>query len=449
MKTKTKWKIIAIIIGVVCLGAYFAANHVLDQFVQKGTLARLIGRKTAAKLEADAGYLPFVWRGMTLRSDGILVRGKPPRALTEMSGVNLRAYCSLQNLWQRKWTITRLQASHLQVAFGQAAATHLQKILPRDPELQPPIETSSPLKLDIRETLIPRTDVFWGEKPEMVGYLKDVEARFYPKDHGLDSYARGGTFRQTGWPELKVEELRLHYSKPKLTVASAIFSIGQLRNFSVTGDFDFGERGAMRLHLQTVQVPAEPFILGFWHGKLDGTFDSESDLHKEFGVNSKTDAAGEIRFTRAVVHDVAMLAKIAMITRHPQFEKPKIDVLKMHYRWSGTRLDITQFEAETKGLMRIEGEFALENQNIEGKFRIGVAPDVAESIPGAREKVFTDSRGGYLWTSMTLNGPASHPREDLKKRLVAAAKEYFAKGFLSSIFKPGKQVLEMLDGLYQ
>jgi hypothetical protein len=269
----------------------------------------------------------------------------------------------------------------------------------------------------------------------VLGYLKDVEARFYPSDHGLDAFGRGGTFGQTDWPELKIKDLRLHYAKPILTVNSAVLSIGQPHNFVVTGSFKFGQGGAMRLHLHSTHAPADPFTIGFWHGKLDGVFDSDTDLHKEFETGAKVDATGEIHFTRAIVHDVQALSQIAVLTRHPQFEKPKIDVLNIR--------------AEAKGLLRLEGDFAIENQEIEGKFKIGVAPDVAESIPGAREKVFTDARGSYLWTTVSLSGPAHHPREDLKQRLVAAAQEHFAKGFLSSIFKPGKTVLEMLDSLYE
>jgi hypothetical protein len=50
---------------------------------------------------------------------------------------------------------------------------------------------------------------------------------------------------------------------------------------------------------------------------------------------------------------------------------------------------------------------------------------------------------------MTLSGPVQHPREDLKERLVAAAQEHFAKGIFSRIFKPGKQVLELLNAIYK
>ena len=106
-------------------------------------------------------------------------------------------------------------------------------------------------------------------------------------------------------------------------------------------------------------------------------------------------------------------------------------------------------EIEAKGLLRIEGDFAVVKGNIDGKFRIGVAANVVESIPGAREKVFVDERGGYLWTTMNLTGPMDHPREDLKQRLLAAAREHFNNGIFSSIFKPGKAVLELIDSLYK
>jgi len=50
---------------------------------------------------------------------------------------------------------------------------------------------------------------------------------------------------------------------------------------------------------------------------------------------------------------------------------------------------------------------------------------------------------------MNLTGPMDHPREDLKQRLLAAAREHFNNGIFSSIFKPGKAVLELIDSLYK
>lgn len=386
---------------------------------------------------------------MSVHSAGILAHGRPPHHLTALSAVNLHASCSLKNLWQRKFIITRLQTSHLEAAYGDAAAQRLQKILVAEPKLEAERQTESLLNIDIRETDIDQTDVYWGTSSEDIGELKAVSSRFFPKDHGLDIFGRGGTFRQAGWPELKVDELHFNWSESKLLIKSALLSFGQPRNFNVTGQFDFGEQRSMQLHLSTKQTPAEPFVTGYWKDRFEGVVDSESDLQKNFEPGQKVNASGDLTFSRAVVHNVQALAQIAIVTRHPQFEKPKIDVLRFHYRLMGDRLEVSKFEAEAKGLCRLEGEFALENKNIEGKFKIGAAPDIVETLPGAREEVFTESRGGYLWTSLTVEGPANHPREDLKQRLVAAAQKHFAKGILAPLFKTGKPLIDLLQDIYK
>src|SRR5712671_7580079 len=137
----TAWRKLGIAITVLLVlgvAGYIAATRTLDHLVRDGTFLRLISRKTAVKLNADScGYLPLAWRGMLIRSDGLQARGKPPHSLVELSATNLRAHCSLKNLWRRKWTITLLEASHLEAAFGPAAAAQLTRILPRQPELEP------------------------------------------------------------------------------------------------------------------------------------------------------------------------------------------------------------------------------------------------------------------------------------------------------------------------
>ncbi len=450
MKIQTKLGIAALIVLAVCAGGYFAATRTLDHLVRDGTFLRLISRKTAVKLNADScGYLPLAWRGMLIRSDGVLARAQPPRSLVELSATNLRAHTSLKNLWQRKFTIRLLEASHLEAAFGPAAAAQLTRILPRLPDMESRIDTSSPINLDIKETDIPRTDIYWGATPDGVGGLKEVHSRFFPKDHGLEIFGRGGTFHQTGWPDLDVAELHFDWANSKLVVKSVFLSIGQPKNIRVTGGFEFGEHGSMKLHLSSKQAPVEPFVTGYWKGKFEGVVDSESDLDKQFEADSKVNANGELNFGRASVHDVKALKQIAMVTRHPQFEKPKIDILRFHYRLAGDRLEVSNFEGEIRGLCRLEGEFSIEHGQIDGTFKVGAAPDVVETIPGAREKVFTESRGDYLWTTLRLTGPSNHPHEDLSQRLIAAVQEHFARGILAPLFKPGKPLIEMLQEIYK
>src|SRR6202011_689385 len=141
-------------------------------------------------------------------------------------------------------------------------------------------------------------------------------------------------------------------AKPAIVVKSAFLSLGQPKNLSVTGRFEFGQHGSMQLHLSSKQAPAERFVTGYWRGKFEGFIDSESDVEKQFDSNAKMNANGQLNFSRAVVHDVQALKQVALVTRRPQFEKPKIDILRFRYRLNGDRLEISNFEAEIHGLCR-------------------------------------------------------------------------------------------------
>ncbi|HST30547.1 MAG TPA: hypothetical protein VLK27_06875 [Chthoniobacterales bacterium] len=103
---RQKVAIAAGVILFIALGLYFAATRTLDHLVRDGVFLRLISKKTGVKLHADCGYLPLAWRRLLIRSDGLLARGQPPHSLVELSATNLRAHCSLQNLWRRKWAVT-------------------------------------------------------------------------------------------------------------------------------------------------------------------------------------------------------------------------------------------------------------------------------------------------------------------------------------------------------
>jgi len=449
VKQRNLWALGLCLVAALILAGYSASHYVVDRFSHHDIANGLVGQKTALLLQADSGYLPFVWAGESVRSDGLLVRGKPPRCLTEMRVIGLHADSTGRNPWQHRWTIRRLQAAQLEAAFGEVAARQLQITLPQQPSIEPPVEPGTALTIEILETIIPKTTIIWGNKPELLGSLRDVETRFYPKDHQLECLARKGTFNQAGWPQLNVEDVIIHYRQPKVMVESAAFSLIRPKNITATGELDFGENGSMDLRLVGVQVPADPFIAGFWKGKIDGVYDGECRLRKQFRPDRLVEVSGELHFTRAVVHNIATLNQLAALTGNAQFERFRLDVLKARYNWNGRRLEVANAEIEAKNLFRIEGDFAIENGNIDGKFRIGVVPNVLESIPGARDKVFLDQRAGYLWTTMNLTGPIRHPQEDLKQRLLAAAQEHFNSQIFSSIFKPGKGVLELIDSLYK
>jgi len=47
-----------------------------------------------------------------------------------------------------------------------------------------------------------------------------------------------------------------------------------------------------------------------------------------------------------------------------------------------------------------------------------------------------------------VSGPLSNPQNDLKPRLVAAAKAHFARKLLAPLLKPGQEIVEQLEKLF-
>ena len=110
-----------------------------------------------------------------------------------------------------------------------------------------------------------------------------------------------------------------------------------------------------------------------------------------------------------------------------------------HYE-NGT-LKLTSFVAESKGLLRIEGAGQRNvNGNIEGSFQIGVTPQTLQWLPGSRERVFTVTRNGYLWTDILVGGTLENPTENLSARLSSAMGAAIIEQGTNLIKNPAKAV---------
>ena len=156
-------------------------------------------------------------------------------------------------------------------------------------------------------------------------------------------------------------------------------------------------------------------------------------------------SAGSLSVARGELTALPVLDQIALFTGTQQFRRLSLSRVSADFRQDGAKLRVTKFVAESVGLIRIEGDFIVENSAIDGTFQVGVTPSSLAFIPGSREKVFTESRGGYLWAPMRLTGPLNKPAEDLTARLSRAAGDAVvdtAKGAAEEAVKTGKDVIK-------
>ena len=465
--------IAAVLVVVVASMALYAPRAV-EKKLEGGDVRELVSRHTAQELQMAAGFKSLEWQGLEVKSDGLLARSPDPSRSRELHAHQIQAEASLSDLQSRRIRVKTLSVAHLEMAFGEAALKGLQDTFASPPELLQPTADDGSVTWDtqIEKLESSRTDLYWGQEEQSTGHLRDVAVMATRQGEGnYRLQGKGGVLRQSGWPELTVRTFTGGYADKTLTIETSDLTLGEGGEVHLSGQIsDKQGRGEMLLKIRAERCPAAPFLSEELRGKFAGTFATEAEMRRgaeesapgrkpnqeqgkkaeAAGVERRsTEILGKISFAGASVKGIEALNRAAEFTEIRRFKHLELDVLEGEYEWRDGELEVKDFVAEAQGLVRMEGHFKVKKREIRGTFKLGASHEVIGAFPGAEGSVFT-RRGGseYGWTTVHLTGSLDHPDEDLKPRLVAAAKAYYAKKFLAPILKPGKLIIEAIESLY-
>lgn len=260
----------------------------------------------------------------------------------------------------------------------------------------------------------------------------------------------GGVLRLATGQEWKVEGVEGRQRGDSLFVTASRFRFGERGEISVTGETAKGGRGEWKgtfaqLPIETATSHEYGFIPADWraemHGELGGDFSvvtSGSSLRYEVRVSLSN---GEIAA-------LPLLEQVAKITRIDRFRR-----LPLHRATATVEQDergvvkVSKLNVESRGLLRVEGDFVIQDGLIDGTVYVGVPQAVLQWVPGAQERVFTTQREGLYWTPVRLSGMAAHPTEDLSARLMEAAAEESVRAVKESVRESAKGVIEAISPL--
>ncbi|MBE7157546.1 MAG: hypothetical protein INR62_03770 [Rhodospirillales bacterium] len=364
--------------------------------------------------------------------------------------------------------IELLSIASLQAAYGPAGAKLLPPGLPLPPPpLESAVDTPGKMKVEIDRVSVARADIAWGSDDSAAGGILGTRAETVTEGTGaMRAMLKGGTFRQSGWPDLPLESATVRYARPMLHLEGAKLRLPSLASpededgkkkeeadagdISVAGEVRFEEATPLEARLKFTHCPVGPLLPERWRARLlGGRFEGEAKVNAALR-DEKAPASyrGSFDARDGTLHEMKMLREIAHITDREEFRRLRLRRVRAEFVWDGHKLTVRNFagDAGREKLLRVEGEFEIEDQRIDGTFQIGVTPGIIEKIPGARERVFTRESDGYVWTRVRLTGSLDHPHEDLRERLVAAAKAEIANRFLGTLLGPGKEVLKLLEG---
>lgn len=393
------------------------AKNAIDAYLRSERFRAFLARKAGSALEAEATVAPLHFETSSFYVDSFEARGTSAAKFSSLQLDGLRAELRWRRFFEHVWQVDSLDVQRLRVDL---AGPRLDR--PPGPKLRSDRRVPAhrdgvgwlPDRVEIGTATIRDVQLTWDH-----GALRGTAFEIQPLDGGWKIEGAGGTIAHGDLPVLGVQRLDLACRGPSLFVKGAEFRQGDSGSVIVNGEINFDER--LDLHAVIRNVALTPWLAGDWRARLHGDASGEIDVRMPLPLRGSPEITGRLALANGQLEALPVLNQIASFTRTQQFRKLALSRASCEFTQREARLEVRKLVAESEGLIRIEGGFAVENSTIDGSFQVGVTPASLQWLPGSQARVFTEARGGYLWAPMRLAGPIESPHEDLSSRLLAAA----------------------------
>ncbi len=426
------WIIPVACILLTALAALIASTWI-DRFLHSDAFRKLIGTKTGEALDSEAVYGPLRWAGSSLFSDSLIATGLPGSTVESLRADQIRADLNWRAIFQGVWRVEKIEVINFEGIFRPGSNEAPDQ--PRRPEVRG-FASLLPRRFEVREVDIAKADVqFRAAQGVEMASLQDSALRLRPDGAGWTIEGHGGVLRLLNPPALDVVSFRSRIQGDAFFLTDAQCRLGDSGKVSASGEFT----SSSKLRVEWNQIDIAEFLDPVWRDRLTGLLAGTASLvWPETGLQAGK-ATGSFRLTNGLAQNLQLLDRVAIFTGAPQFRRMPLQEVSGNFEWSNEAVRITDLVAESKGLMRLEGNCTIATAGIvDGTFRVGVTPQTLQWLPGSRERVFTVAQGGYVWTNVKINGSLNDLREDLSSRLAAAMQD--------EAIHQGTQVIKELPG---
>jgi hypothetical protein len=229
----------------------------------------------------------------------------------------------------------------------------------------------------------------------------------------------GGTLRLpvSFLPDIRLDRARLRYQDQRLFLNSASASAWREGHLEASGEWDV-RQNIYQIEGGLSGVKCAELLNETWAKRLTGNVATDFTLSNP--ANSLT-ASGHLTVRDGVLTALPILDALAAYADTRRFRTLALSEAHCDWRWQNEILSLTNLVIASEGLVRLEGDITIRGQELDGTFRLGLAPGTLASIPGAETDVFAPGERGLLWTPLRISGTLDDPEEDLTDRLVAAA----------------------------
>ena len=400
--------------------AALATSVWIGRFLRSEAFRKLIATRTGEALGSETIYGPLRWTGSSLFVDSIEATGLPGSIVESLRADQVRADLSLRALIDGVWRVDRIQVVSLDGTLRPGSnAPKASDGRPAAPVRG--IQAWLPQRFEVGQLDVARARLRFRDTAGLeIAFLQDSALRIHPDGADWAIEGAGGTLALLKVPPLTVVNFRSRAQDAVFFLTDSQFLLGETGKVSASGEF----ASDSKLRIEWSQVNIAPFLSPYWRSRFSGIWAGTALLEWPESGLAAGKATGSFRLTDGLALNMELLDRVATFTGAPQFRRMPLQDISGSFEWTNERVKITNLVAESKGLLRLEGNCTIAAGGaISGTLRVGVTPQTLQWLPGSRERVFTVVQSGYVWTDVEISGSLQDLREDLSSRLAAAMRD--------------------------
>jgi hypothetical protein len=424
-KSGAGWVVkLAVFMLVLAIGGGVVGYGLIRSYLHSDSFRVLLSKQVSDTLEVEGAFGPLRWDGLAARTGKF--EGSGEGDLLAIRADDVRTEIGLDGFRDGYWLLKSSVVRNLE-ATVDARTGDDEPPLPEMDVTPPPLpkakETRSWFPKEIRydtvdvENLSAAVVLDTGEL-----HLKNlrIRAESVANSDAVNIEARGGTIlTPLDWlPEMRLNELKARYLDRTAFLTSAHFRVFENGLLDAAGEWS-EDTGAYAFQGKVTGIDCADLLDDDWARRLTGRVLLDYTV-EDYGDGPRARGTAEIR--EGVLTALPLLDSLSAYADTQRFRMLTLHEARSDWEWNDGRFVFTNIRLTSEGLVRISGTLTVGKEGeLDGSFRLGLAPGTLSRIPGAETVVFQPGDHGLLWTTLKVTGTLDKPNEDLTSRLIAAA----------------------------
>ena len=410
----SKWLIAAVSLILVLVVAVGVVHTMIRRYLQSDEFRIFLSDKVSESINAKGEFKQLNWDGLEVRSEGFEAEGNGQIVKLDVQG--LQTEVGLGGFWRGVWEVEGFEVRQVDIELdarsGTPPAIQIEKKPKKDGLLPSEVEVKSMRigYLNVMALLDSGSASIKGAR---------LEASPGSGRQNFDVKLTGGDVTLPGEkvPKLRLEEANLKTKDGAVFITDSVAKFWDRGRIEMTGEWDPAlDIRAAQGHISG--VTCSEVVNEDWSKRLRGKLSTDFQVN---WVKDEPHASGHLVLTDGVLTALPILEVMEAYLDTTRFRVLTLNEAHTDWRWREGQWSIHNFVIASEGLMRLEGEMRVTGENIDGNFRLGLAPGTLARIPGAEEHVFLAGERGLRWAPVRVTGTLKEPKHDLTDRLLKAA----------------------------